>query len=491
MGAKLRRATSGGKAAYVVRSDQRSDPKPKSKLARKLGQLTPPKSAISRKPGVSQPDGALYAFDEQKALAFADAPNIARIEAQPFLKWAGGKSNLLRQLDEFFPVEVERYVEPFLGGGAVFFHLKRRFAHMRAFLRDSNEELINCYRIVRDRTEELMQRLDEHATAFRTGGDDYYYEVRRVHDLADDLERAARTVFLNKTCFNGLYRVNAKGEFNTPVGSAKNPSLYNRDNLLAAAWALRDAELEAKDFRETVEEARRGDLVYLDPPYLPISEYSDFKRYTSGQFREADHVELARAFRMLDQRGCYIVLSNSDHPSIRKLYADYPIRVVQAPRMINCRGDRRGDIAELRRPRSFGCLFGERTVTYKPTCARSSMRQSSRQCGQTAVTPRSGCFTGKPSKFRALNGKPRHRSNPSTASSKTRDSFSEFVPVCGRCLKLRTNCRRTSDRNRNLKVTTRTTKVCSWNLATSRSSKLLCRSKTAGNHSLGNLWVTW
>jgi DNA adenine methylase len=232
-----------------VRSDQRSDPKPKSKLARKLGHLTPPKSAISRKPGVSQPDGALYAFDEQKALAFADAPDIARIEAQPFLKWAGGKSSLLVTLDEFLPAEVERYVEPFIGGGAVFFHLKRRFPHMRAFLRDSNEELINCYRIVRDRTEELMQRLDEHAAAFRTGGDDYYYEVRRVHDLADDLERAARTVFLNKTCFNGLYRVNAKGEFNTPVGSAKNPSLYNRDNLLAAAWALRDAELEVKDFR--------------------------------------------------------------------------------------------------------------------------------------------------------------------------------------------------------------------------------------------------
>jgi DNA adenine methylase len=126
-----------------------------------------------------------------------------------------------------------------------------------------------------------------------------------------------------------------------------NPALYQRDNLLAARWALRDAELEAKDFRETIEEARRGDLVYFDPPYFPISVYSEFKRYTRDQFRETDHVELARAFRVLDQRGCYVVLSNSDHPRIRELYASYPIRVVQAPRMINCKGDRRGDVAEL------------------------------------------------------------------------------------------------------------------------------------------------
>jgi DNA adenine methylase len=294
-----------------------------------------------------EPDGALYAYDEQKAMDFADAPDVARIEAQPFLKWVGGKTSLLNTLDEFLPKQVERYIEPFLGGGAVFFHLKRQFPHIRAFLRDSNEELINVYRMVRDRTAALMVRLDEHAAFFCRRGTAYYYEVRSQHRLTDDLERAARTMFLNKTCFNGLYRVNAKGEFNTPVGSAKKPSLYNRDNLNAAAWALRNAVLEAKDFRATIDDARRGDLVYMDPPYFPISEFSDFKRYTPDQFREADHEELARAFRLLDQRGCYVVLSNSDHPRIRQLYADYPIRVVQAPRMINCKGDRRGDISEL------------------------------------------------------------------------------------------------------------------------------------------------
>src|SRR5207253_8403996 len=125
-------------------------------------------------------------------------------------------------------------------------------------------------------------------------GADYYYHVRKQHDLADDLARAARTIFLNKTCFNGLWRVNARGEFNTPVGSNKNPSLYDHDNLLPCSLALRDGQLEAEDFRKVVDEAQRGDFIYFDPPYLPVSVYSDFKRYTSEQFREADQPELAR-----------------------------------------------------------------------------------------------------------------------------------------------------------------------------------------------------
>lgn len=172
MADKRRRSRARAKAAYKVRQDQRSDPKPKSTIARKLAGLTPPKAALRRQADIAQPKGALYAYDEQRAMAFADAPDVARIEAQPFLKWAGGKTSLLSKLDEVFPAEVERYVEPFLGGGAVFFHLKRRFPRMRAFLRDSNEELINCYRIVRDRTEELMEVLDEHAANFRKGGSD-------------------------------------------------------------------------------------------------------------------------------------------------------------------------------------------------------------------------------------------------------------------------------------------------------------------------------
>jgi DNA adenine methylase len=270
--------------------------------------------------------------DEQLAMPFV-VPK--RVEAQPFLKWVGGKASTLRQLEEFFPHEIDRYIEPFIGGGAVFFHLKHRFSDLRALLRDSNKELINAYRIVRDRPEDLMQFLDEHSRGFRKDGDDYFYVIRKQHDLTDDLARAARTIFLNKTCFNGLYRVNARGEFNTPVGSNKNPNLYSRENLLAASDALQDAQLEAQDFRKTVDEARRGDFIYFDPPYLPVSTYADFKRYTPDQFHEADQVELARVFRELDAKDCRVVLSNSEHPRVRELYAGFSIQVVSAPRFIN------------------------------------------------------------------------------------------------------------------------------------------------------------
>ena len=312
-----RRKPSANKAASQ-RRDQGSDPKSSYRIRQKIPD-----------PSLHPPEGNGAVNDEQLAMPFVAH---ARAEAQPFLKWAGGKASLLRQLEEFFPHEMDRYFEPFLGGGAVFFHLKHRFPDLRPFLRDSNKELINAYRIVRDRPEELMQLLDEHTRRFRTEGDDYFYATRKQHDLTDDLARAARTVFLNKTCFNGLWRVNARGEFNTPVGSNKNPNLYSRDNLLAASAALQDAQLEAQDFRQTAEEARRGDFIYFDPPYLPISVHSDFKRYTPDQFREADQVELARVCRDLDARGCHLALSNSEHPRIRELYAGFNVAVVSAPR---------------------------------------------------------------------------------------------------------------------------------------------------------------
>jgi DNA adenine methylase len=322
MSEKSRRTRSANRAAKGKRSDQGSDPKFRYRIRRKIPL-----------PSLHKPEGKSKLHDEQLAMPFV-VPT--RVEAQPFLKWAGGKASLLRQLEEFFPHEIDRYLEPFLGGGAVFFYLKHRFPDMRAFLRDSNKELINCFRVVRDRPEELMQLLDEHARGFRADGDDYYYAVRKQHDLTDDLARAARTIFLNKTCFNGLWRVNARGEFNTPVGSSKNPNLYSRDNLLAASAVLQDAQLEAQDFRRVVDEARRGDFIYFDPPYLPISAYADFKRYTSEQFREADQVELARVFRELDSKGCQLALSNSEHPRTRERYAGFNITVVSAPRFINC-----------------------------------------------------------------------------------------------------------------------------------------------------------
>lgn len=312
MSESSRRKRAVPKAVSKMRPDQRSDPKPTYKIRRKIPA-----------PSLHKPESSGKAHDEQLAMPFV-VPQ--RIEALPFLKWVGGKASLLRQLEEFFPHQIDRYFEPFLGGGAVFFHLKHRFPDLRPFLRDGNKELINCYRVVRDRPNELMRLLDEHIKGFRADGDRYFYDIRKQHDLTDDLARAARTIFLNKTCFNGLYRVNAKAEFNTPVGSNKNPNLYSRANLLAASDALQAAQLESQDFRKVVDEARRGDFIYFDPPYLPISAFSDFKRYTPDQFREADQVELARVFRELDAKGCRVVLSNSEHPRTRELYAGFPAR---------------------------------------------------------------------------------------------------------------------------------------------------------------------
>jgi DNA adenine methylase len=324
--AKLRRSVS--RKTRSAKPTLPSKPAPKSHL------VEDPQAAYAINPG-------------QLAMPFLAAPAAPRIEPRPFLKWAGGKASLLSQLAALFPTHIDRYFEPFLGGGAVFFHLKHRFPRLRAFLRDSNRELINAYRAVRDRPEELILLLDGHAHLFRTEGDPYYYAVRAQHDLTDDLARAARTIFLNKTCYNGLWRVNARGEFNTPVGSNKSPGLYDRANLLAASAALQDAQLEAQDFRAVAAEARRGDFIYFDPPYLPISAYSDFKRYTRDQFRDADQVELAGVVRELDAKGCQLALSNSDHPRIRELYAGFTLSVVSAPRFINCRPGGRGNVTEL------------------------------------------------------------------------------------------------------------------------------------------------
>jgi DNA adenine methylase len=300
--------------------------------------------------------------EDQVTMPFLDSMKLRQVEARPFLKWVGGKNSLLPQLEKFIPPHVDRYIEPFLGGGAMFFFLKRKFPKMRAFLRDSNKELINCYRVVRDRPVELMRWLDHHSAQFKKHGSAYFYSVRSEHNLTNDMARAARTIFLNKACFNGLWRVNAREEFNTPVGSNKNPRLYDSENLLACSLALRDAQLEANDFRILSREAHRGDLIYLDPPYVPISANSDFKRYTADQFRDAEQAELAQIFRELDTKGCHLILSNSEHPLSRELYEGYTLQVVSAPRFINCKPGGRGNISELvitntRRPKQPQSLF--------------------------------------------------------------------------------------------------------------------------------------
>jgi len=271
------------------------------------------------------------------------------MEAQPFLKWAGGKGQLLSQLDRFLPSQIGNYFEPFVGGGALFFHLKKRFPRLRARLRDNNAELINVYTAVRDFPNELIDQLDAHLARYRAGRKDYYYLVRSQHHLATErvVERAARMIFLNKTCFNGLWRVNARGEFNVPIGSHTNPALYDRPNLLAANFALRDAHLAVQDFRETLSEAGAGDFVYIDPPYVPVSTTASFTSYTKEDFGPQEQRQLAALCAGLAPRGVRFMLSNSDTPSVRELYQDFSIHTVQARRAINRDGAKRGHVSEV------------------------------------------------------------------------------------------------------------------------------------------------
>lgn len=262
----------------------------------------------------------------------------------PFLKWAGGKAKLVPEISRYVPRNYEKYLEPFLGGGAFFFSLCPNIS----ILSDSNEELMNCYEVVRDDLESLHSALNEIAEL--PHNEETYYEVRRSKPTQNQkAKRAARMIYLNRTAFNGLYRVNRKGDFNTPFGRYKKLSLPGENVLLCASQALQNVELITCDFEETLGRAHDGDFVYLDPPYPAVGKYSDFNRYTKQFFSEKDHDRLSKRVEKLDEMGCTFVLSNADHPLIRELYDDRKYKIVRvfAPRYINCKGDQRGNVAEV------------------------------------------------------------------------------------------------------------------------------------------------
>jgi DNA adenine methylase len=285
----------------------------------------------------------------RKSKSDAVAPSNVLVEAQPFLKWAGGKSQLLSQFDAYFPESIVSYCEPFVGGGAVFFHLKARFPGMRASLYDNNAELINCYQVVRDQVQKLMCLLDEHLKAFKAGGERYFYLVRSHHHFTEPVERAARMIFLNKTCYNGLWRVNGRGEFNVPIGSYKpeKVSLYDKANLRAASRELQGTELAVQDFRRTLSGAARDQFVYIDPPYFPVSPTANFTSYTKEDFGKPEQEELAALFADAAKRGVRLILSNSDTAFIRKLYSEFKIKTASARRAVNSNGAKRGRVSEV------------------------------------------------------------------------------------------------------------------------------------------------
>lgn len=259
---------------------------------------------------------------------------------KPFLKWAGGKSQLVEILAAHVPQSYGKYIEPFVGGGALFFYLRPQ----NAILSDSNPELINCYRVVRDHVGDLISLL-----ATYPHNKTFYYDIRSLHpDFLTPLERAARFIYLNKTCYNGLYRVNKKGQFNVPFGSQKNPKIYDAEHLTLVSQALQNVRLEESNYLDVLNQfAEPGDFVYLDPPYHPVGGYSDFKRYTKDFFYEADQVQLSEAFRRLVENSVFCLLTNSNTEFVRDLYDKYPFEIVDTKRNINCNGSKRDNGQDL------------------------------------------------------------------------------------------------------------------------------------------------
>ena len=275
------------------------------------------------------------------------APLKVPLAASPFLKWAGGKTQILSELASHVP-RFQRYFEPFVGGGAFFFYLASHVPDFEARLSDINADLMNAYRAVKNNVDSLAVRLRHHEIAYSRAPVSFYYTLRRATP-SDKLDRAARFIALNKTCYNGLYRVNRAGEFNVPIGRYKNPAICNELQLGRASEVLKrtKAIIRSATYQSSLSDAVRGDFIYLDPPFVPLSKTANFVDYTQAGFSIEDQVELSEVFTKLDGKGCKVLLSNSDTPLTRKLYSSYEQFAVSASRAINCKGDGRTGCTEL------------------------------------------------------------------------------------------------------------------------------------------------
>jgi DNA adenine methylase len=262
---------------------------------------------------------------------------------RPFLKWAGGKSQLLHEILPRLPERIATYYEPFVGGGAVFFALARERRFERAVLADTNPELVEVYRTIQQDVDGLISEL---LRLKARHSQEHYYQVRASRPRSRTA-RAARVIYLNKTGFNGLYRLNSSGQFNVPFGRYKNPKICDEPVLRAAAQALEQATIEVADFEQICRRARPGDTVYLDPPYVPLSDTAYFTAYAKDPFGMVEHRRLAAAFADLAQREVFALLSNSDTPETRQLYRAFRCEFVPVARSINSKSDARGPVSEL------------------------------------------------------------------------------------------------------------------------------------------------
>jgi DNA adenine methylase len=296
------------------------------------------------------------------------------IKVKPFLKWAGGKGQLVQKFRNIYPEElirgqIKNYYEPFLGGGAVFFDIASNYRIKSARLYDINNELILTYRVVQKNVNKLIEFLTGYKTSYLSLSYDkrkeYYYEIRRNYNLQrfntdykkyseNWIPRAAQIIFLNKTCYNGLFRVNSKGEFNSPAGDYKNPQIFDRNNLINDSGLLSGSEIIRADFKDFKPENVEESFIYFDPPYRPISHTAYFTSYAKEEFTDTDQYKLAYLFKELDKKGAKLMLSNSDPKNIDPddnffdiLYRDYYIQRIPARRMVNSVVTKRGEINEI------------------------------------------------------------------------------------------------------------------------------------------------
>jgi len=264
-------------------------------------------------------------------------------KTKPFLKWAGGKRQLIEYLLQNMPKKYNRYFEPFIGGGALFFNIMPK----NAYISDINPELINVYEVVRDNVEELIIDLKKHIN-----DENYFYWIRNI-DRTDEynswnkIKKASRLIYLNKTCFNGLYRMNSKGHFNVPFGFYKNPKIVDENNLRACSNLLKETEIVLGSFLEIETKVKEGDFVYFDPPYVPLNNTSSFTKYYKDDFDYDMQFELKELCDRITKKNVYFMLSNSNTDIVIKLYKNYTIKKIQANRAINCKGNKRGKVSEL------------------------------------------------------------------------------------------------------------------------------------------------
>lgn len=291
---------------------------------------------------------------------------IKKGTVKPFLKWAGGKGQLIDEIEKFYPFDkkINKYAEPFIGGGAVLFDILNKFELEKIYISDVNIELINCYRVIKENVHELIKKLRRIEDEFLVRGKEdrkiYYYEKRekfnklKLENNNEKINRAALMIFLNRTCFNGLYRVNKKGLFNVPMGDYKNPKICDEENLINVSNKLRNVEIIYGDYRKSYDFIDENTFVYFDPPYRPLNQTSSFTSYTEYIFGDKEQIELSEYFRILNKKGAKLLLSNSDPKNVDindeffdNLYKEFDIKRIEASRAINSKGSKRGKVNEI------------------------------------------------------------------------------------------------------------------------------------------------